>query len=215
MVTNYKEAEENIPPGEAERYACGIGVMDAVADVLHNQGLLPDKFAQVRSAETITLEAFLKGKRRETHTIGGKLPLKLGEELNQKGRKLSQSSSDILSRINTLKSPEKIDLVWVAVQDLGLPKGGTFQEITRKAHALGFLRKCPAEVGPHLRLADDNQPMNIWYTIAMDPIADRDGNPSVFYLGCRADGLWLGDGWTDPDVRWDPASLFVFALRKQ
>lgn len=216
MVDNYLETGRAVPPEEAEKYAAGIGVMNDVAESLQRRGLLPKRFAQVQEGtlETITLETFLEGKRRETRMIGGKLPQQLEEELKQAGKKLSQNGSYILQRIGTFDTPEEIDLVWVAVQDLGLPQGGTFLEIMRSADALRFLRRCPAEVGPYLRLADDQQPMNTWYTIAMDPIAGRDGGPRVFGLGRRGGGLWLDDRWADPDLGWDPGRRLVFALRK-
>lgn len=216
MVNNYLETGRAVPPEEAEKYTVGISVMNDVAESLHRRGLLPERFAQVQKGtpETITLEIFLEGKRRETHMIGGKLPPQLEKELKQAGRKLSQDGGYILQRIGTLDTPEEIELVWVTVQDLGLPQGGTLREIMRNADALHFLRRCPAEIGPYLRLADDQQPMNTWYTIAMDPIADRYGNPRVFDLGRYEDGVWLNGRWARPVSEWGPGYRFVFSLRK-
>ena len=50
-----------------------------------------------------------------------------------------------------------VDLVVLSVEDLGFKKGALYSQICEKALAAG-LDLCPAEVGPALRLAYDDQP---------------------------------------------------------
>lgn len=63
-------------------------------------------------------------------------------------------------------------------------------ELLNRIKEVGGL--CPAEVGPHLRLADKDQPCETWYWTAMEPITDSVGRPSVFCVGRLAGGeRWL------------------------
>lgn len=113
----------------------------------------------------------------------------------------------------TLKDPEKMSLIRLKVSDLGFVSIATTQEIYQKAAELG-LELCPAEVGPSWRLKYTNQPLNKRFRIAMKQIPDRSGVPRVFDLVRSEDGLWLGDGWAEPDDEWDPDDGFVFCSRK-
>ncbi|MEX2027970.1 MAG: hypothetical protein WD988_00530, partial [Candidatus Curtissbacteria bacterium] len=104
----------------------------------------------------------------------------------------------------TLVNPVELDLVRLHVRDLGIKKDyPTIAEIFAQAEALG-LELCPAEVGPQYRLQYTDQPMNEWFYVGMKPVTGSDGDPSVFTLGRRGDGLWLRGYWTVPDDRWHP-----------
>lgn len=79
----------------------------------------------------------------------------------------------------TLKEPEDIQIVRLKVRDLGLGGTATSDQIYERGRALGF-ELCSAEVGPHLRLKDTDQPLGSVYWIAMKQIVGRYGYPSVF-----------------------------------
>jgi hypothetical protein len=82
-----------------------------------------------------------------------------------------------------------------------------------RIHKLGF-EFCPAETGPYKRLADKDQPLGGWYYIGMQPVADSDGSPRVFYCERSADGAWLHSGWAGPDDQWVLDGEVVLRRRK-
>lgn len=146
--------------------------------------------------------------------IGGKSRQQLESELKAAGINITDYAQDMLNSpdFTTLPQKDDVDLVRLRVQDLGLKGTPTTDEVYAKAAELG-LDLCPAEVGPHLRLKDQNQPLGEWYFIGMKQIADRHGDPRVFDLARHGDGLWLRHGWAEPGRPWSPGRGFVFALR--
>lgn len=162
---------------------------------------------------------FPEGKiRRDIIEIGGKSKDQLEQELKQRGINISAYAEDMLHSqdFTTLNNPVNIDTVRLKVQDLGFKSSETptTDQVYARANELG-LDLCPAEVGPYLRLKDQNQPLVEWYYIGMKQIADRYGDPRVFDLVRDGDGLWLYDEWARPDFRWYPEDAFIFALRKE
>ena len=73
---------------------------------------------------------------------------------------------------------------------------------------------CPAEVGPHYWRTRDQEWDGVSTRIAMYPITDSDGDPSVFFVERDADGTWLNYDWAYPTYRWYPDYRFLFRLRK-
>lgn len=160
--------------------------------------------------------SFPEGRVRfEDLEIGGKTAKDLEKELKEKKINISDYIKDMIAskEFTTQKNPEQTDLVRLTVKDLGFPGGATTKEIYQRAEELG-LELCPAEVGPHLRLKYQDQPLNEWIFIGMKQIAGRDGYPNVFGLARYGGGLWLHDDWARPDDRWFPELRFVFRLRK-
>lgn len=147
-------------------------------------------------------------------TIGGKAPKQLEKELVSGGFRISYYAKDLLrSRdFTTLPDKQTLSLVRVKISDLDLGDPTTDQ-IYAKAKSLG-LELCPAEVGPQLRLAYKDQPLDEWLYIGMKQIADSFGYPDVFRLDRRENGLWLDGVWARPDDKWNPENAFVFSLRK-
>ncbi len=89
------------------------------------------------------------------------------------------------------KTPEQMTLVHVKVRDLFKDeKSHTTDEIYAEAEKFG-LELCPAEVGPHYRLAYKDQPPGEYVRIAMKQITVSDGHPLVFNLHHVVVGLWL------------------------
>jgi len=154
--------------------------------------------------------------RQDTVDIGGTSKEELLRQLEAKGIKISDYARDMLQNPDfaTAEKPEAVDLVRLTVESLGFPKGATTKEIFERAEALG-LELCPAEVGPQYRLKYADQPMKKWLRIGMKQIPDRSGDPYVFSLGRRGDGLWLREDWAEPDGGWDPSNGFAFRSRKK
>lgn len=160
--------------------------------------------------------SFPEGKiRRQAVEIGGKSKDQLKAELKTAGVSISSYAEDMLNSLDfiTLKNPQIMDTVRLRVQDLGLEGYPTTDQVYARAKELG-LELCPAEVGPHLRLKNMDQPVGDWYWIGMKQITDRGGDPYVFDLERHGDGLWLHDRWARPGDAWGPRDQFVFSLRK-
>ncbi|MBP9711914.1 MAG: hypothetical protein KBD55_02660 [Candidatus Pacebacteria bacterium] len=145
--------------------------------------------------------------------IGGQTKEQLKAQLLEKGFKISLYAEDMLDSpdFTTLANRENIKLARLKVKDLGFTSNPTTDELYAKAKEFG-LELCPAEVGPHQRLKDKDQPLDQWYRIAMKQIADRSSRPRVFGVGRRGGGPWLYDGWANPAREWNLGSEIVFRL---
>lgn len=132
---------------------------------------------------------------------------------NLKGINVSSYAQDMLDKI-TWDTKQTLDLVRIQVKDLGIKeKYPTTKQIFEKAKH-SSLDLCPPQVSAQLRVDYTEQPLYEWLFVAIEPIADRDGYPLVFYLLHNGDGLWLNDDWAEPGSRWNSINEFVFALRK-
>lgn len=155
--------------------------------------------------------------RRQTDTIGGKTKEQLKQELQQLEQAnalwISPEAESMIDnpRFTTAPKSQDIQTIKVRVKDLGFTRGNpTTDQIYKRASELG-LELCPAEVGPHRRLKDVNQPILDCYYIAMEPIADSDGEPSIFALLSGGE-LALILRSANPDVDRDLFPGFVFRL---
>jgi hypothetical protein len=100
----------------------------------------------------------------------------------------------------------------VSLPEIGLPEGGTFDEILAHAAALQ-LQPCPLEVGPHLRLSYLEQPLGPYLTVASHELRPGPETPNGFYLRHLDDGLWLRGYEAGPENLYLPDFTdFVFAL---
>src|SRR3989344_6437995 len=150
----------------------------------------------------------------KTLTIGGISKDELLKRLED-GFFVSDWAKDIMSMsgFTTLPEPTNIQLARAKVKDLGFTEMPTTDELFARIEKVGDL--CPAEVGPHLRLADKDQPVSTWYLVVMKLITDSDGDPDIFLLD-RGDGgeRWLRADFIDPAYHWDLEGEIVFCLRK-
>lgn len=130
------------------------------------------------------------------------------------GYRISNWADDILGKVGVTTEPEEIDLVIVTVAELGFPNGGTREKIYSRAESLGLML-CPAEVGPQLRLQypADEQPLNEWLLVAMEPIKVSDGYLEVFYVARHAYGAWLGSSYDSPGHVWHASGRWVFCRK--
>lgn len=134
-------------------------------------------------------------------------------KINQKGFQVGSIARKMMDKISPRSKAEDIHLIRLSVGDLGFTGSAKLQQIIDKAKEFG-LEICPPEVGPHYRVAYDNQPMNEYLTIAMETISDSGGYPSFFNLYRDAVGVWLYRYWALPGSEWFSADEFVFRLRK-
>lgn len=160
--------------------------------------------------------AFPEGRIRfRDVVIGGKTSQELEDDLLKSNFKIGEYARDIMRNkdFHTLSNPEDISTVRLKVRDLGFTDRPTTDQLYARAQELG-LELCPAETGPHMRLAYKDQPMNEWLNVGMKQIANSNGNPHVFLLGRDDDGLWLHNNWALPGYDWNPSYEFVFSIRK-
>lgn len=130
------------------------------------------------------------------------------------GMKISNWGNDILGK--TTLSPELVDLdlIQVSGKDLGFTRQTRRDEIYRRALEMG-LELCPPEAGPALREQYPEQPKGDWHLIAMEPIADSDGNLGVFSVERNGGRRWLNAHDGPPDDEWSPESVWIFSRSKR
>ena len=135
----------------------------------------------------------------------------LRQALVDAGCRISDWADSILAKVALATKQTSIDLVIVSVAELGFPNGATLKQIYKAALKKGYLL-CPPEVGPQLRLqyAKDDQPLDEWLIIAMEPIADSDGYLNVFNVVRDEGDLWLYSSYGGPGNFYDPESRLVF-----
>ncbi len=131
--------------------------------------------------------------------------------LTDVGIRISDWGGDILDRIQPAK-PTEIELVLVTVSELGFPDRATVSQIYAALPSFD-LEPCPAEVGPRLRLAYTDQPLDEWIMVGMEPIADSGGGLRVFSVERGDDGLWLCSRYAGPAYRYSGVSRWVFGRK--
>lgn len=156
---------------------------------------------------------------RFTRNIGDKPADQLETEAKGVGT-VSRYASDMLHnpKFTTLEEVTLQELIKLRVQDFGLPGRPTttelFERIQHSRIGDMALELCRAEVGPHQRIEDTEQPLDDWYYVVHEPITDRSGDLRVFEVARDARGLWLDARWAGPDYEWPPEFQLVVALRK-
>ncbi len=119
------------------------------------------------------------------------------------------------------RAPERVEIVALAVGELGLPDGATLPQVYAAAQALG-LDLCPQDAAPYLRLAWLTQPNSTdsvlsagrspqgSLKVASRPVSDDVEVPKGSYLRV-VDGVpWLRGYRCDDEYRFAPGDLFAF-----
>ena len=175
------------------------------------------------------VQAFLRDELVLTKKTGQIFPLwrtiKLGtfkttdaskKALKKAGCYTSDWANDIMDQptFALCETEKELDLVVLSVADMGFKDGVHYKDVCAKAKELG-LQLCPPEVGPQLRLQYTDQPKGEWLIIAMEAIADSDGDLKVFNVARHDDGKqWLYSYYGYPGDFWDSNIRFVFARSK-
>lgn len=143
----------------------------------------------------------------------------LCKALKNNGNGISDWADDILYKptftIETVK--KEVKLVNVSMADLGFKKGDRYENICAKAEEEFGLGDCPNEVSPKLRLKYKDQPKGEKLNIAMEPIINSNGCPSIFRLEHRdrsdhghGSALWLNARNVHPNSFCFYHSRFIF-----
>lgn len=136
--------------------------------------------------------------------------------LKKEGYRITDNCIDILGKtaFTACLEHKEVDLVITSAAELGFANGATRKEIYDRARKQG-LGLCANEVGPQLRFLYKDQPKGEWILIAMEPIADSDAQPRIFFLEHDDDALWLDSGDGNPVRFWDADDRWVFLRHEQ
>ncbi|MBI2669598.1 MAG: hypothetical protein HYX20_00405 [Candidatus Yanofskybacteria bacterium] len=129
-------------------------------------------------------------------------------------------ADDILDKTPAVRKKIEWNLVLLSAAQLGFNDWVPYENIVRRAQKLG-LKLAPAQTGPLLRLQYRDQPENEWLHIAMKPLIDSNGDPTIFDIlhydqhthnGSHTHGhsLQLCSSSVRHDVLWSPSSIWVF-----
>jgi hypothetical protein len=126
-------------------------------------------------------------------------------------------------RFTVASSASVVRIAECSVGALGLPEGGTFEEVLARARGDFGLSLCPLELGPHLRLQYVDQPEGFLgqaasqhcapsgsLTVACAPLDDDDETPKGFYLRRIEGVLWLRGYRSWPGHVWSARDVFAF-----
>lgn len=128
---------------------------------------------------------------------------------------ISDWTKDIMSKDdfnNSLRDDlgQKYDLFLLTTERLtGKADCGTTQEVFAGAKRLDY-QKCPAWIGPQLRLDYEDQSNSEWIQIGMEPILSSNGCLRTFGVGRGDSELLLGANPTEPGTIWAPSRLWIF-----
>jgi hypothetical protein len=164
-----------------------------------------------------------------TLSIGAKNVAQYRQEIANQGYKIGDLASDLLLHPDFNKSQpterEKIHLARLTVSEIATNAGTTFTEALKKGYLTttelfkaaktAGLELAPASVGPELRLAYKDQPLDDWISIGMQPLSDRDRQlPAVLSVSRDSNDVWLGATWAAPEDHWSSERSLVFSLSK-
>lgn len=107
----------------------------------------------------------------------------------------------------------RIKLEFPLVSDLGFTEGATLRKIYSRAKEIGH-GLCPAETGPALRLAYNDQPNGGKLSVATEPIKSGARNTTIFVLDSEAGELYLHCTKYYPGKFFGPQHRFAFASKR-
>lgn len=145
--------------------------------------------------------------------IGGFYRNELMAKLTSAGHHISYLAKDIMEKpAFAVHTSRTIKLVRCTVAELGFTEHPITTELFARIREVGEM--LPAEVGPHLRLAYTDQPMNEHNWLMMEPITDSHGDSAMFDVARWYDGgSLLIPRWVRPDSRWSLDYNVVFSAR--
>ncbi len=159
---------------------------------------------------------------RQVH-VGGLEKRELLERLVASGVRTNALADELFADDRFTTSPVRtlLDVEQVRVSDLGLPSGGTIDQIVGRAAERG-LALCPLELGPHLRLVLTDQPESPTglerrnrapdgsITIASAALSADESVPKGFYLLHAGGERWLRGYRSWSGHPWSAEDAFVF-----
>ncbi len=133
------------------------------------------------------------------------------EALLTRQNRITWEAGDLFKKTQVSEKEIEVKLAKVTVGSLGLKGRATLKEIIPSAERLG-LGLCPAEVGPGLRLAYENQPDGENLMIAMGALTGYDGMYFIFRVRKVDNVRWLGCDCAEYCTDWPPDQSFIFQL---
>jgi hypothetical protein len=148
--------------------------------------------------------------------VPGATDLVFIEPISQKKFTLDPDAFDIIQKpaFKIAKRPKTIQLAITSLRSLGLPDGTCYNDIFAAAQNAG-LQLCPAETGLQLLVQYMDQLNKETLMIAMQPIEDNYGLPSVFTVHHWDGGIALGAsccGNSNVEDEWHADSEWVFMV---
>lgn len=146
-------------------------------------------------------------------SVGGLTKAELLWKLGIQGVSLNEYAMVLFADELFTTSPkeESVRLTVVSLTDLGLPDGGTYQQIIDRGQAAGLV-ECRLEVAPHLRLSYLDQVEGPYLTVTSRKLRDEELFPNGLYLRRLEDGLWLRGYNAGAEIVYQPDfTEFVFA----
>jgi len=135
---------------------------------------------------------------------------------SQEGCRISDWANDLMSKPDFIKSLESVNpdeefdmVVMTTAELIGESRNTTMEEVFAGAERLG-LKKCPAWMGPKLRLDYKNQPDGEWILIGMEPFCNSGGYLRVFSVERNVSELWLNGYYGSPGSVWYAGHRWVF-----
>jgi len=146
--------------------------------------------------------------------VGGINGPRLKSELSRGGVYVYSWASEMLDSLQRAEKQEQVSIVKFHLRDVGIRDyvSGTegWNRVVKAVKKEG-LDLCPQLTAPEMaRLNPDIIGEGEYVDILSKPIADRDGDQSVFALGRFGGELKLDSYWTD--YGWDPGNLAVARL---
>ena len=187
--------------GQVEAIVNKLGGMEGVQRFLSGEFVVKMVERSFTIWKTITLGAYQSSSEYR-------------KALKVDGYRIGDYADQILNKVKINETEVQIDLVIMTVAELGFKNGATRQQIYDRAIELG-LELCPAEVGPALSLAYQDQPYRKGLLIAMKPIAASDGYLGVFGVGHGHGRRWLGSIYDRPDSFWNTDYRWVFVAPRK
>jgi hypothetical protein len=194
-------------------YPVGGKLLSDAADSWEKAGLIPHSLPD---ADQSSPERKTNWEVWRTVEAGGKSVQVFERELKQKGINVSDYARDLMRSKDfvTLRRPEQIKIARSTVGGLGFTEPPTTDQLLQRIGRDPELEYLPPEAAVALRLEYKDQPLGEYLYAGMKPISDSDGDPHVFGLVRREDGLWLHGRWARPGDHWGLDVELVFRLRK-
>ena len=156
--------------------------------------------------------------------VGGLTRSQLMSTLRSRGILLNDHAETLLKDVvlDDLAS-HRVVVTERTVAELGLTSGATLPQIFEAAQSHGLLM-CPADTGPYLRMALNEQMTSRdaamssgrapdgALTVAAEPPNHDDEYPKGFYLRVVNGQAWLRGYRCDNEHTWSPNDRFIFQL---
>jgi hypothetical protein len=151
--------------------------------------------------------------------IGGKSASRIASELIDRNILSSNiagiSMMEKIYRSNdfeksSIRPTRRIKTISLNTNEMGLKGKVSYKQVMEQAERLG-LTFCPAEVTPRLALLDGYRPKDYYVAIAMKPMKDSLGNPSVFGIE-NYDNDTVLVGYSTALLKATTPHIFIFQI---